>query len=80
MKPEEISGMGASKFEAEMAVLKRASHSNLVLLLGYCLDGDEMLIVYENMGEGTLSRYLFYWKDNGLEPLMWNRRLSIALD
>uniref|UniRef100_A0A175YHS8 Protein kinase domain-containing protein n=1 Tax=Daucus carota subsp. sativus TaxID=79200 RepID=A0A175YHS8_DAUCS len=55
-------------------------HRNLVVLLGYCLDGNERLLVYEYMPQGTLSRYLFSWEEEGLKPLEWTKRLTIALD
>ncbi|XP_039045436.1 receptor protein kinase TMK1-like [Hibiscus syriacus] len=32
------------------------------------------------MPQGTLSRHLFNWEDEGLQPLEWMRRLTIALD
>ncbi|KAM7269505.1 hypothetical protein ACFE04_025002 [Oxalis oulophora] len=58
-----------------------------VALLGYCLDGNERLLVYEYMPQGTfympqgtLSRHVFNWRNEGLKPLEWMRRLTIALD
>ncbi|KAK1277991.1 putative receptor protein kinase TMK1 [Acorus gramineus] len=75
-----IGSKGLSEFQSEIAVLTKVRHRNLVALLGYCLDGNERLLVYEYMPEGTLSRYLFNWKEEGLEPLGWKKRLSIALD
>ncbi|CAL5189907.1 unnamed protein product [Lathyrus oleraceus] len=75
-----IAGKGASEFKSEIAVLTKVRHRHLVALLGYCLDGNEKLLVYEYMPQGTLSRYIFNWPDEGLEPLAWNRRLIIALD
>ncbi|XP_028752544.1 receptor protein kinase TMK1-like [Neltuma alba] len=71
---------GLSEFRAEIAVLTQARHKHLVALLGYCLDGNEKLLVYEYMPQGALSKHLFRWKENGLEPLDWTRRLNIALD
>ncbi|KAL7163338.1 hypothetical protein ACSBR2_039436 [Camellia fascicularis] len=32
------------------------------------------------MPQGTLSRHLFQWKKEGLNPLEWLKRLTIALD
>ncbi|KAL3596769.1 hypothetical protein D5086_008406 [Populus alba] len=55
-------------------------HRHLVALLGYCLDGNEKLLVYEYMPQGTLSRHLFSWAEEGLKPMEWTRRLTIALD
>ncbi|KHM99461.1 Putative receptor protein kinase TMK1 [Glycine soja] len=71
---------GLTEFESEIAVLTRVRHRHLVALEGHCLDGNERLLVYEYMPQGPLSKHLFEWKEEGLLPLEWKRRLSIALD
>ncbi|GAB4828692.1 mitogen activated protein kinase [Ancistrocladus abbreviatus] len=71
---------GLAEFKSEIAVLTKVRHRHLVSLLGYCLDGNERLLVYEYMPQGTLSRHLFNWKEEGLKPLQWKQRLTIALD
>ncbi|KAK9950978.1 hypothetical protein M0R45_006441 [Rubus argutus] len=75
-----IAGKGLAEFKSEIAVLTKVRHRHLVALLGYCLDGNERLLVYEYMPQGTLSRYIFNWPEEGLKPLEWTRRLTIALD
>ncbi|KAK8699642.1 hypothetical protein V6N13_115725 [Hibiscus sabdariffa] len=75
-----VSEKGLSEFKSEIAVLTKVRHRNLVTLLGYCLDGNERLLVYEYMPQETLSRHLFNWKAEGLKPLEWTRRITIALD
>ncbi|XP_021292730.1 receptor-like kinase TMK3 [Herrania umbratica] len=75
-----VSEKGLAEFKSEIAVLTKVRHRHLVALLGYCLDGNERLLVYEYMPQGTLSRHVFNWKDEGLKPLEWTRRLTIALD
>ncbi|KAJ6421141.1 hypothetical protein OIU84_028510 [Salix udensis] len=75
-----ISGKGLAEFKSEIAVLTKVRHRHLVALLGYCLDGNEKLLVYEYMPQGTLSRHIFNWAEEGLKPLEWTRRLTIALD
>ncbi|KAI8020435.1 Receptor protein kinase TMK1 [Camellia lanceoleosa] len=75
-----ITAKGLAEFKSEIAVLTKVRHRHLVALLGYCLDGNERLLVYEYMPQGTLSRHLFNWVDEGLKPLEWTRRLTIALD
>ncbi|PAN45346.1 hypothetical protein PAHAL_9G112100 [Panicum hallii] len=71
---------GLNEFKSEIAVLTKVRHRNLVSLLGYCLDGNERILVYEYMPQGTLSQHLFEWSENNLRPLEWKKRLSIALD
>ncbi|VYS47119.1 unnamed protein product [Arabidopsis thaliana] len=80
MESSIISGKGLDEFKSEIAVLTRVRHRNLVVLHGYCLEGNERLLVYQYMPQGTLSRHIFYWKEEGLRPLEWTRRLIIALD
>ncbi|XP_010501607.1 PREDICTED: receptor-like kinase TMK2 [Camelina sativa] len=80
MEPSIISGKGLDEFKSEIAVLTRVRHRNLVILHGYCLEGNERLLVYQYMPQGTLSRHIFHWQVEGLSPLEWTRRLIIALD
>ncbi|PSS13382.1 Receptor protein kinase [Actinidia chinensis var. chinensis] len=75
-----VSEKGLDEFKSEIAVLTKVRHRHLVGLLGYCLEGNERLLVYEYMPQGTLSRHLFDWKEEGLRPLEWSKRLTIALD
>lgn len=75
-----VTEKGLDEFKSEIAVLTKVRHRHLVTLLGYCLEGNERLLVYEYMPQGTLSRYLFNWKDEELKPLEWSKRLTIALD
>ncbi|CAK9171645.1 unnamed protein product [Ilex paraguariensis] len=75
-----IAGKGLAEFKSEIGVLTKVRHRHLVALLGYCLDGNEKLLVYEYMPQGTLSRCLFNWGEEGLKPLEWMKRLTIALD
>ncbi|XP_038874684.1 receptor-like kinase TMK4 [Benincasa hispida] len=71
---------GMSEFQAEIAVLTKVRHRHLVALLGYCINGNERLLVYEYMPQGTLTQHLFDWQENGYPPLTWKQRITIALD
>ncbi|XP_022730945.1 receptor-like kinase TMK3, partial [Durio zibethinus] len=75
-----ISSKALDEFQSEIAVLSKVRHRHLVSLLGYSIEGNERLLVYEYMSQGALSKHLFHWKSLKLEPLSWRRRLSIALD
>ncbi|KAJ6318468.1 hypothetical protein OIU76_013917 [Salix suchowensis] len=75
-----VSEKGLAEFMSEIAVLSKVRHRHLVALLGYCLDGNERLLVYEYMPQGTLSRHLFSCKEEGVKSLDWTRRLTIGLD
>eukprot|EP00249_Psilotum_nudum_P030446 c43065_g1_i1 orf=268-3318(-) len=80
MEAAMVRSKGLNEFQAEIAVLTKVRHRHLVALLGYCIDGDERLLVYEYMPMGTLSKHLFDWAKQKLKPLDWKRRLTIALD
>ncbi|KAI4344906.1 hypothetical protein L6164_012088 [Bauhinia variegata] len=71
---------GMNEFQAEIAVLSKVRHRHLVALLGYCINGNERLLVYEYMPQGTLTQHLFDWRENGCAPLTWKQRVVIALD
>eukprot|EP00250_Pteridium_aquilinum_P015452 c22586_g1_i1 orf=435-3374(-) len=80
MEASVVSSKGLKEFQSEIAVLTKVRHRHLVSLLGYCIDGNERLLVYEYMPLGTLGQHLFEYVKLGLMPLSLNRRLSIALD
>ena len=80
MQTGPVGEKGLNEFMSEIAVLTKVRHRHLVALLGYCLDGNERLLVYEYMPQGSLNQHLFHWRDLGLKPLEWTRRLTIALD
>lgn len=69
-----------SEFQAEIGVLTKVRHRHLVALLGYCINGNERLLVYEYMPQGTLGQHLFECKEMGFSPLNWKQRITIALD
>ncbi|XP_021749640.1 receptor-like kinase TMK4 [Chenopodium quinoa] len=71
---------GKREFEAEITVLTKVRHRHLVALLGYCVNGNERIVVYEYMPQGTLGQHLFEYDQAGRSPLTWKQRLVIALD
>ncbi|XP_057512198.1 receptor-like kinase TMK4 [Actinidia eriantha] len=74
------SSKGLNEFQAEIAVLSRVRHRHLVTLNGFCVDGNERLLVYEYMPQGTLGQHLFRYRELGLSPLTWKKRVTIVLD
>ncbi|KAF8116038.1 hypothetical protein N665_0023s0017 [Sinapis alba] len=69
---------GHQEWLAEVNYLGRLSHPNLVKLIGYCLEDEHHLLVYEFMPCGSLENHLFR-RGSYFEPLSWNLRLKIAL-
>lgn len=46
------------QFQAEVEIISRVHHRNLVSLLGYCICKDQRLLIYEFVPNGTLEQHL----------------------
>ncbi|PQQ00045.1 G-type lectin S-receptor-like serine/threonine-protein kinase RLK1 [Prunus yedoensis var. nudiflora] len=64
---------GDKEFKAEVNVIGKTHHKNLVRLLGYCDEGQQRLLVYELLSNGTLASFLF-----ADEKPSWGQRMEIA--
>ncbi|CAA7036745.1 unnamed protein product [Microthlaspi erraticum] len=77
------STQGYKEFKAEVELLLRVHHINLVNLVGYCDEGDHLALIYEYMSNGDLKHHLSgeAWPGKGkISVLSWNTRLRIAID
>ncbi|CAI0403433.1 unnamed protein product [Linum tenue] len=77
-KLSQAKAQGDREFVAEMETLGKVKHQNLVSLLGYCSFGEEKLLVYQYMVNGSLDMWLRN-RTGRLEVLDWNKRLKIAV-
>lgn len=66
---------GHKEWLAEVNYLGELAHPNLVKLIGYCIEDDQRLLVYEFMPRGSLENHLF----RRSLPLPWSIRMKIAL-
>ncbi|KAG5547524.1 hypothetical protein RHGRI_013274 [Rhododendron griersonianum] len=69
---------GFDEWQSEVHFLGRLSHPNLVKLLGYCWEDNELLLVYEFMQKGSLENHLF-GRGAAVQPLPWDLRLKILI-
>ncbi|MFS7966395.1 putative protein kinase RLK-Pelle-CrRLK1L-1 family [Helianthus anomalus] len=70
-----MSNQGEVEFRAEIAMLSTLRHRHLALLIGYCHENKEIILVYQYIPNGTL--YHHHHKPN--TPLSWVTRLKIAI-
>nr|KJB18581.1 hypothetical protein B456_003G061600 [Gossypium raimondii] len=78
-----IKRMTATKtkeFMAEMKVLCKVHHANLVELIGYAASDNELFLIYEYAQKGSLRSHLHDPLNKGHTPLSWIMRVQIALD
>ena len=69
---------GKEEFLDELKFISKFNHENIVHFIGYCDEGNEMILVYEYPVNGSLADHL-------LDPekrscLTWSHRLKIFLD
>jgi serine/threonine protein kinase len=68
---------GNREFLVEVLMLSLLHHPNLVNLVGYCADGEQRILAYEYMPNGSLEDHLLEAPPDA-EPLDWNTRMKIA--
>ncbi|XP_011080135.1 receptor-like serine/threonine-protein kinase ALE2 isoform X2 [Sesamum indicum] len=69
---------GDREFIAEVEMLSRLHHRNLVKLIGICIEQRTRCLVYELVANGSVESHL-HGVDRSKGPLNWDARLKIAL-
>ncbi|KAF8084052.1 hypothetical protein N665_0736s0012 [Sinapis alba] len=73
----ESSVQGYKEFKAEVELLLRVHHINLVSLVGYCDERGHLALIYEYMANGDLKQHL---SESAGSTLKWASRLKIAVE
>ncbi|XP_057764053.1 probable LRR receptor-like serine/threonine-protein kinase RFK1 isoform X1 [Salvia miltiorrhiza] len=73
------SRQGNREFLNEIGMISCLQHPNLVKLYGCCIEGDQLLVVYEYMENNSLAHVLF--ESNGRSQMMlnWPTRFQICI-
>ncbi|CAN4088067.1 unnamed protein product [Withania somnifera] len=71
------SRQGIREFMAEMSTIGRLQHKNLVQMRGWCRKGNELMIVYDYMPNGSLNKWIF---DKPEKVMNWVGRRKVLAD
>ncbi|KAL0738792.1 hypothetical protein Bca4012_015002 [Brassica carinata] len=69
------SGQGIREFKNEAVLVSKLQHRNLVRLLGFCVEGDEKILIYEFVPNKSLNHFIFGTENES--QLDWTRRYKI---
>ncbi|CAN1271514.1 Receptor-like kinase LIP2 [Linum perenne] len=68
---------GCKDFVQEVNSIHMLKHDNIVQLIGYCADGDQRVLVFEYIPNGSLENHLLELAPDK-EPMDWITRIKIA--
>ncbi|CAN0914603.1 Cysteine-rich receptor-like protein kinase 8 [Linum grandiflorum] len=73
------SSQGMEEVKTEVTLVAKLEHTNLVRLLGFCIQGKERLLVYEYIPNGSLDQVLFGNTTLKKSKLNWETRYRIIV-
>ncbi|XP_035544310.1 cysteine-rich receptor-like protein kinase 10 [Juglans regia] len=71
------SSQGGDEFKNEVVLVAKLQHRNLARLVGFCLEGEEKILVYEFVPNKSLDYFLYDPERQG--QLDWSRRYKIIV-
>ncbi|KAL6654625.1 hypothetical protein ACP70R_008090 [Stipagrostis hirtigluma subsp. patula] len=72
---KESSKQGPAEFKTEIETIASLQHENIITLLGFCVQGEEKILVYEFMPNKSLASVIA--DDTKRKLLNWSKRLRI---
>jgi len=73
------SRQGENEFLAEVSIIGKIRHRNLVRLRGWCIEREKLMVVYDYMPNGSLDKWIVSSEEQeeAAPVLLWNARYNI---
>ncbi|CAK9872833.1 unnamed protein product [Sphagnum jensenii] len=78
-KIDQNSKQGGCEFFAEVSIISRIKHRNLVQLQGWCCERGQLMIVYDYMPNKSLDKILFHDHEDKIIDFTWDLRNNVLI-